>query len=69
MKDQKSCQKQCLLDGKCIGISYTQNPIFKDWCFICHDDTLSPFGHEFGFYRKTGIVLTVFLHLTNMDIL
>ena len=60
VEDQKSCQKQCQLDGKCIGISYSQDPVFKDWCLICHDDILTAApGFGFGFYRKPGNILTL----------
>ena len=52
--DQESCQKQCELDNECIGISYSHDSVFTDWCFICISDKLKAFGHQFGFYRKTG---------------
>ena len=52
--DQQSCQLQCELNQDCIGIAYSQLSHFNDWCFICFTDTLSDFGHQFGFYRRPG---------------
>ena len=53
--DQESCQSQCELDDKCIGIGYSQDPLVNDWCFICHDDdNLVHFDYSFGFYRRLG---------------
>ena len=63
VKDQASCQAQCEIDSQCIGISYSHNAVFKDWCFICHDEELwdGLSGHGFGFYRRLGIIFTVIL--------
>ena len=63
VKDQASCQAQCEIDSQCIGISYSHNSVFKDWCFICHEEELwdGLSDHGFGFYRRLGIIFTVIL--------
>ena len=61
VKDQATCQAQCELDSQCIGIAYSHESPFEDWCFICPDDKLSDFGYGFGFYRRLGITFTVIL--------
>ena len=60
VKDQATCQAQCELDSQCIGIAYSPESLFKDWCFICLDDELSDL-YGFGFYRRLGITFTVIL--------
>ena len=61
VKDQATCQAQCELDSQCIGIAYSYENPFEDWCFICLDDELWDFGYGFGFYRRLGITFTVIL--------
>ena len=61
VKDQATCQAQCELDSQCIGIAYSHESPFEDWCFICPDDELSDFAYGFGFYRRLGITFTVIL--------
>ena len=61
VKDQATCQAQCELDSQCIGIAYSHENPFQDWCFICPDDELSDFAYGFGFYRRLGIIFQVIL--------
>ena len=70
VKDQATCQAQCELDSQCIGIAYSYENPFEDWCFICLDDELWDFGYGFGFYRRSGITFTfILLYFTILPII
>ena len=55
--DLASCQRQCETESDCIGISYSLNSGFSDWCYVCTSDDLVQdilVTLPFGFYRKPG---------------
>ena len=56
--DQEQCQTICLANTGCVGISYTHNVAYDDFCYICNDDLLQIAGNGFGFYRRDEGVKT-----------
>merc|ERR1712002_208906 len=56
VSSQQECQQRCIEKSGCVGISYSHDDEFTNYCYVCNDAGLIPALNNFGFYQRPEIV-------------
>ena len=63
VENQMQCQEKCKADNDCVGISYTYNSDYTQYCEVCRNDDLQRSKQGFGFYRRPNGKIKLYLHI------